>query len=105
MVEAFDRLFESIDVVVSPAVPVVAPTFEEARAEPDRSGLVRFTRLFNLVGLPACSVPCGFVPAGGSVRLPIGLQVVGRPFDESTVLRVASAYERAADWVTYHPVA
>ena len=52
----------------------------------------RLTRPFNCLGLPALSVPCGFSAAG----LPIGLQVVGRPFDEATILRVGHAYEQAA---------
>ena len=91
MLDAFSDLFERVDLVATPTVPMVAPTFEEVRSEAGRGGLVRFTRLFNLLGLPACSQPCG--ASGG---LPIGLQLVGRPFEEPTVLRVARAYERAA---------
>ncbi|HEX9700939.1 MAG TPA: amidase family protein, partial [Acidobacteriota bacterium] len=63
-----------------------------------RAAMTLFTRPFNLTGLPALSLPCGF--AGG---LPIGLQVVGRPFEESTVLRVAHAYEDAAGWHRQRP--
>jgi aspartyl-tRNA(Asn)/glutamyl-tRNA(Gln) amidotransferase subunit A len=54
---------------------------------------------FSLAGLPAVSVPCGFSSAG----LPIGLQLAGRPFDESTVLAGADAYELATPWRTMHP--
>ena len=64
-----------------------------------RSALTRFTRHFNLSGHPVCSVPCGFTTAG----LPIGMQIVGRAFDEATVLRVADAYQRATDWHTRRP--
>jgi len=53
-----------------------------------------FTVSANLAGLPGVSVPCGFSNDG----LPIGLQLMGRMFDESTLLRVADAYERATDW-------
>jgi aspartyl-tRNA(Asn)/glutamyl-tRNA(Gln) amidotransferase subunit A len=59
----------------------------------------RLTRPFNGLGLPALSLPCGFSPAG----LPLALQIVGRPFDEATVLRVGDAYQRATDWHTRRP--
>src|SRR3989442_2044355 len=65
-----------------------------------RSALTRLTRPFNFSGHPACSVPCGFSAAG----LPIGMQFVGRPFDEATVLRSADAYQRATDWHARRPV-
>jgi aspartyl-tRNA(Asn)/glutamyl-tRNA(Gln) amidotransferase subunit A len=99
MLEAFSELFERVDLVASPTVPLPAPTFEEVRSEASRGGLVRFTRLFNLLGLPACSLPCGFSSGG----LPIGLQLIGRPFDEQTVLRAAHAYEQRAGWSARRP--
>jgi aspartyl-tRNA(Asn)/glutamyl-tRNA(Gln) amidotransferase subunit A len=58
-----------------------------------------YTPVYNLTGLPAISVPCGFTSAG----LPIGLQLAGRAFEEATVLRAAQAYESATDWHTRHP--
>ena len=58
-----------------------------------------FTIPCNLAGLPGISVPCGFTRAG----LPVGLQVLGKPFDEATVLRAAHVYERATDWHTRRP--
>jgi aspartyl-tRNA(Asn)/glutamyl-tRNA(Gln) amidotransferase subunit A len=58
--------------------------------------LIRFTRPFNLSGHPAASIPCGFTEGG----LPMGLHIIGRPFDEATVLRVADAYQRVTDWHT-----
>ena len=61
--------------------------------------IARATRPFNMTGLPAISVPCGFTPDG----LPIGLQIIGRPFEETTVLRVAHAYERSTPWHERHP--
>lgn len=61
--------------------------------------LARVTRPFNMTGLPAISVPCGFTPND----LPIGLQIVGRPFDESTILHLAYAYERSTPWHEKRP--
>jgi aspartyl-tRNA(Asn)/glutamyl-tRNA(Gln) amidotransferase subunit A len=58
-----------------------------------------FTVSANLAGLPAISIPCGF--AGD--RLPVGLQLTGRMFDEATILRAADAYERLTDWHTQTP--
>ena len=52
------------------------------------------TYAFSLLGLPAISIPCGFTKAG----LPIGLQLIGKPFDEANLLTVAHAYEQATDW-------
>jgi aspartyl-tRNA(Asn)/glutamyl-tRNA(Gln) amidotransferase subunit A len=54
---------------------------------------------FNVLGLPAISVPCGFTASG----LPIGLQIVGRAFDEAGILRVAQAYEQATEWHRRRP--
>jgi len=59
----------------------------------------RLTRPFNALGLPVLSVPCGFSAAG----LPIGIQLVGRPFDEATTLRLGQAYEQATGWAERRP--
>jgi aspartyl-tRNA(Asn)/glutamyl-tRNA(Gln) amidotransferase subunit A len=94
------------DVLVAPATPIPAPAIDERQtalgdgASDVRSALIRLTRPFNFSGHPACSVPCGF--SGGG--LPIGMQIVGRPFDEATVLRAADAYQRVTDWHTRRPV-
>jgi Asp-tRNA(Asn)/Glu-tRNA(Gln) amidotransferase A subunit family amidase len=66
-----------------------------------RAALLRFTRPFNFSGHPACALPCGFTEGG----LPIGMQLVGRPFDEATVLRAADAFQRLTDFHTRRPVA
>ena len=103
--EDVDAALARRDVLVAPVTPVTAPAVADRDAAPGdgpadvRSALVRLTRHFNLSGHPACSVPCGFT-AGG---LPIGMQVVGRPFDEATVLRVADAWQRITDWHTRRP--
>ncbi|MEK7387887.1 MAG: amidase [candidate division NC10 bacterium] len=94
------------DVLLAPATPIPAPVLGEKATQLGdgtsdvRSALIRFTRPFNLSGHPACSVPCGFTAAG----LPIGMQLVGRPFDEATVLRAGDAYQRLTDWHARRPV-
>ena len=93
------------DLLLAPATPIPAPALGQKDAElgdgPSdvRAALIRFTRPFNFSGHPAVSVPCGLT-AGG---LPIGLQLVGRPFDEATVLRAADAWQRLTDWHTRRP--
>ena len=102
---AVDRALARRDVLLAPATPIAAPALgqQEARLGDGpsdvRSALIRFTRPFNFTGHPAISLPCGFTPAG----LPVGLQLVGRPFDEATVLRAADAYQRLTDWHTRRP--
>ncbi len=97
--ERFASLHQRFDILASPTCPMTAPTFEEVSSEAFRGGLVAFTRLFNLLGTPACSVPCGFSASG----LPIGLQLAGRPFEDHTVLRAAHAYEQATNWWQHRP--
>lgn len=101
-----DEALARHDVLLAPATPMTAPAIEERQTvlgdgpSDVRSALIRLTRPFNFSGHPACSVPCGFTPGG----LPIGMQVVGRPFDEATVLRAADAYQRLTDWHARRPV-
>jgi aspartyl-tRNA(Asn)/glutamyl-tRNA(Gln) amidotransferase subunit A len=94
------------DVLLAPSTPIAAPGIDERQAvlgdgpADVRSALIRFTRPFNLSGHPACALPCGFTDGG----LPIGMQLVGRPFDEATVLRAADAFQRLSDFHVRHPV-
>lgn len=94
--EAFRQVFRTVDALVTPQLPITAPLIEESsvqingRAEPVPSALTRFTRTFNLTGLPSMSVCCGYSSGG----LPVAFQVAARPFDEATVLRVSHAYQR-----------
>jgi len=100
-----DAALAGLDVLVAPTTPIAAPGVDEAEVEIGgqrvavRPTLLRYTRPFNASGHPAASVACGFTSDG----LPIGLQIVGRPFDEATVLRVADAYQRATDWHARRP--
>jgi aspartyl-tRNA(Asn)/glutamyl-tRNA(Gln) amidotransferase subunit A len=99
------RLFmESYDVLITPTLPV--PAFGAGLlqpADPDNHGKwvnwTPFTYPFNLTQQPAASVPCGFTKSG----LPIGLHVIGRMFDDRTVLRVCAAYESATDFAERRP--
>jgi len=98
-------LFKRFDVIITPTEPIVAPLVETGRVSFDGSeenvtdAMVRYTYPFNLMGLPALSIPCGFSKG----RLPIGLQIIGKPFCEATVLKLGNAYEQATTWHSYEP--
>ncbi len=91
---------EAVDLLATPTTPIVAARIGQETIryggveESILMAMIRCTAPFNATGLPALSLPCGFTRAG----LPVGLQLVGRPFDESTVLRAGHAYEQATDW-------
>ena len=95
-------MFEHVDVLLAPVIPEPAPAYEAVRSgtPEDMIGRMgqfsRLTRPLNGLGLPALAVPCGFSADGR----PLALQIIGRPFDEETVLRVGHAYEQATPW---HP--
>jgi aspartyl-tRNA(Asn)/glutamyl-tRNA(Gln) amidotransferase subunit A len=91
----FDKAFAACDVLATPASPTAAFKVGEKLADPLQMYLSDiFTISINLAGVPAISIPCGFTTAG----LPVGLQLIGRHFDEGTLLRVAHAYENSTDW-------
>ncbi|HYM29181.1 MAG TPA: amidase family protein, partial [Steroidobacteraceae bacterium] len=102
-----DALLTRVDALLTPTLPLVAPRVADlerpvsiqGREEEVGGALLRLTFPFNLSGQPALTVPCGFSTAG----LPIGLQIVGRQFDEATVLRVGHAYQRDTDWHLRRP--
>ncbi len=92
-------VFADVDVLVTPTMPMAAPAIADLKKDPEalrpaELRLLRNTRPFNVWGLPAISVPCGFTASG----LPIGLQIAGAHWREDLVLRVAWAYERATAW-------
>jgi aspartyl-tRNA(Asn)/glutamyl-tRNA(Gln) amidotransferase subunit A len=99
------RVFATYDMLLCPTVAV--PPFEVGLEGPtqiagqavDRRAWIAMTPLFNLTGQPAATVPCGFTNEG----LPIGLQIVGRRFDEATVLRASAAFEAIRPWAQRRP--
>jgi len=96
----FDEAFKEVDLIVTPVTPTPAFKLGEKSEDPLQMYLSDiFTISANLAGLPAISIPCGFSKAG----LPIGLQIIGRPFEEETILRAAHAYEQACDWRAKKP--
>jgi aspartyl-tRNA(Asn)/glutamyl-tRNA(Gln) amidotransferase subunit A len=101
----FDAAFQDVDAIVAPTVPVPAPLIGAESVQIDgeqfavRPAIVGHCRPANFTGLPAISVPCGFTRDG----LPVGLQLIGRAFDEAMLLRIAFSYERANDWGERHP--
>lgn len=97
----FEEAFQRCDVLVTPTAPEVAFRLGEKTADPLRMYLSDiFTISCNLAGICGISVPCGF---SQQPRLPVGLQILGRAFDEMTVLRVAYAYEQATGWHRERP--
>ena len=98
--EFIREVFGEVDALLLPVIPEPAPALETAKAGTvddvvGRMGrFSRLTRPFNGLGLPALAVPCGLSSDGR----PLGLQIVGRAFDEATVLRVGHAYQRVTGW-------
>ncbi len=106
LLRAFCRdVFGTVDILALPSCPVPAPTI----AETDTGGDARFVAVanamgalvgpFNYLGLPALSVPMGFDGNG----MPVGLQLVGRPFAEGRLLQAAHAFEQASGWTRRRP--
>ena len=87
-----ELVFDQVDLLAAPAMPVVAPPID-ADAVAYRRRLITFNSPWSLAGVPAASVPCGFVDG-----LPVGLALVGRRHADATVLRAAHAYQQATDW-------
>lgn len=96
---AWGDVLQETDVIVTPTTPIAAPPREGQDALAAAARLTAYTSPFNLTGLPAASIPCGFTRSG----LPIGLQVAAGPWREASLLRVANAYERATEWHDRHP--
>jgi aspartyl-tRNA(Asn)/glutamyl-tRNA(Gln) amidotransferase subunit A len=91
---------DRLDVLATPTVPAGAIRVQEGTTSAGVKGtLLQNTYPANLVGFPALSLPCGLTAEG----LPVGLQVIGRPFDEAVVLRAGHAYETATTWHTMRP--
>ncbi len=106
MQRAVAEMYQKIDVMISPTLPIpAARSGEEVTTWPDGTvealvmAYTRFTSFANVTGLPTLNQPCGFTKAG----LPIGMQISGRPLEEKTVLQAGMAYEKATSWHQRHP--
>lgn len=105
IVDGFRTAFSDVDVIATPTLPITAPPFGAETTtlagveEPVMAALNPLTAPANAAGLPALAVPCGFSTAG----LPVSLQLIGRPFDEATLLQAGQAYERRTPWHAMHP--
>ncbi|MGO9863997.1 MAG: amidase [Terriglobales bacterium] len=101
---AIREIFDDVDVLLTPTVAIPPPAIADLRAHPEDLRaqeliMLRNTRPFNVWGIPAISVPCGFTADG----LPIGLQLAAAPWREEVVLQVAHAYEHATEWHKKRP--
>jgi aspartyl-tRNA(Asn)/glutamyl-tRNA(Gln) amidotransferase subunit A len=90
----FELFFESCDFLILPTTPIAAPTIEGHDAVEQAGRLTRFTAPFNLTGLPALSLPCGYTRDG----LPIGLQIIARAWGDAKALNAGYAFEQATEW-------
>lgn len=96
----FEKAFQEVDIIVTPISPTAAFKVGEKTADPLQMYLSDiFTISVNLAGVPGISIPCGFT----SKNLPVGLQLIGKHFDEESILKVAYAYEQATEWHTRRP--
>lgn len=96
----FDNAFRDVDLIVTPTAPTAAFRIGEKTDDPLRMYLTDiFTLTVNLAGVPAISIPCGFTDE----NLPVGLQLIGRHFEEETVLRAAFAFEQSTEWHKRRP--
>ena len=94
----FAQVLRGVDLIASPTMSIQPPRFDES-GPMTTPRTVGFTGPYNMTGMPAISVPCGFTSAG----LPVGLQLAGKPFDEPTVLRAAYTYQQQARWFEKRP--
>jgi aspartyl-tRNA(Asn)/glutamyl-tRNA(Gln) amidotransferase subunit A len=105
MIRDFEAVFDHVDAVLTPTVPYPAFPFGQTHLElrggsvNPRTGLGRYTRLGNLTGLPALSVPCGFSKGG----LPLAFQLMGRAFEDGLLLRIAYAFKEVTEWHRRRP--
>jgi len=102
--DEINALFARHDLLLAPTTPIPAPALAQREVElPGGTrnltvALISLTSVWSFAGFPVCSLPCGFADG-----LPVGMQLVGRPFDEATVLRAADAYQRSTDWHRRRP--
>jgi aspartyl-tRNA(Asn)/glutamyl-tRNA(Gln) amidotransferase subunit A len=96
----FEQVFQRVDAIITPTTPTTAFKINEKTQDPLQMYLSDiYTISVNLAGLPALSLPCGFDPQD----LPIGMQIIGKPFDEATILNIAHGYEQSTEWHARKP--
>ena len=100
MKQEFEKVLSEVDCLVTPVSPFVAFKLGEKLDDPLQMYLADiFTGPINIAGVPAISIPCGFAkPKDGNKEMPVGMQIIGKQFDEQTILRVAYNYEQATEW-------
>jgi aspartyl-tRNA(Asn)/glutamyl-tRNA(Gln) amidotransferase subunit A len=99
----FTEALEKVDAIICATTPEPAFKAGERTGDPLKMYLADiFTIATNLAGNPGISIPCGFASTDGA-QLPIGLQLIGKPFEEAALLNIAHAYEQSTDWHTRHP--
>ena len=98
--EDFKNAFAKVDIIITPTSPTVAFKIGEHSDNPLEMYMEDiFLSAVSLAGLPAISIPCGFAkPKNGEKEMPIGMQIIGNPFDEKTVLGIANVYEESTEW-------
>ena len=100
VIAVHEKAFKEVDVILSPTSPTAAFKIGEKTDDPLSMYLADvFTISVNIAGVPGLSVPCGFSSTG----LPIGLQLIGKPFDEATLLRATWRFEQDSDWHLRRP--
>ena len=100
----FKNAFDKVDAIISPTSPTPAFKIGQMSKDPLKMYLADiFTIAANLSGICGISTPCGFVSSDEGTSLPVGLQILGPPMKESTILRVSDAYEQATDWLAKKP--
>lgn len=99
---SFKEAFRHVDAIVTPTISLLATPIEQERLmirgkeKSVHQSMLHNTEPIDLTGLPALSVPCGF--STDAQPLPIGMQIIGRPFDESLLVRIGCAFQQATDW-------
>ena len=100
----FAQAFQNVDALLSPTSPVPAFLLGERNSDPLQMYLADiFTNAANLAGICGISLPCGFAEMENEIRLPIGLQLMGKAFDEARIFQIAHAYEQSTDWHKARP--
>ena len=99
------KQFDDIDLIATPTTSITAPRLDQERIDINnhdvhiREALLRITRIFSTIGLPAISIPCGLAKN----KLPIGLQLVAKPFNEQMLLNTAHCFQMVTNWHNLRP--